>query len=191
MRVCGWLGEARLRSFVAMTRRTRAKGKRGQDVEGRRVWRKRRRFISRTTRKCSNRTVPRRVSASWSVCACVRELVRAWPGCVCVAWGGCRAKVGCGHGGGPYYARRGPLDERTRRFGRSGSTLKPGIYCGNSFCSICRPRIVYRQSPRSSSFLKRMAYQKDVPRRASRRLRALSANRGVPTRTTVILIAPC
>ena len=28
-----------------------------------------------------------------------------------------------------------PWTRRTRRFGRSDSTLKHGIYCGNSFCS--------------------------------------------------------
>lgn len=58
---------------------------------------------------------------------------------------------------GPYYARRGPENQRTRRFGRSGSTLKRGIYCSNSFCSIFPAELPPSVPPCSSSFLKRSA----------------------------------
>lgn len=128
-----------------MTRQTRAKGKRGREAEGGRIRRKRRRFISRTTRKCSNRTVPRRVSApAADVRTYVRlrarerereSSVRAWHACV----RGWRRLQGQSR----LWPRRrvllcatgAPWTRRTRRFGRSGSTLKHGIYCGNSFCS--------------------------------------------------------
>lgn len=70
---------------------------------GRRGRRKRRRFISRTTRKCRDGTVPwSRVGRSVG-----RSVVGpcAWPRvCACPSRGRCRAKVG----GGPCYARRGP-----------------------------------------------------------------------------------
>lgn len=60
-----------------------------------------------------------------------RADVGAWPRvCACPSRGRCRAKVG----GGPCYARRGPPRPTAPRFARSGSTLKRGIYRGDSFC---------------------------------------------------------
>ena len=66
-----------------------------------------------------------------SVGPCARADVGAWPRvCACPSRGRCRAKVG----GGPCYARRGPPRPTAPRFARSGSTLKRGIYRGDSFC---------------------------------------------------------
>lgn len=81
----------------------------------------------------------------------VVSVVGAWPRvCACPSRGRrCRAKVG----GGPCYARRGPpRPTSTPRFARSGSTLKRGIYRGDSFrLRSCSPL----KENSSSSFLKR------------------------------------
>lgn len=131
-----------------MTRRTRAKGKRGRE-EGGRVSRKRRRFISRTTRKCSNRARFRYVYRRDPATACVRPFLCTYH----EQAAGPKSAVG-GPRGGSYYARRGPSNQPTRRFGRSGSTLKHGIYCGNSFCSIIRPHNHLAAPPSSFFFFK-------------------------------------
>lgn len=93
----------------------------------------------------------------------VVSVVGAWPRvCACPSRGRrCRAKVG----GGPCYARRGPpRPTSTPRFARSGSTLKRGIYRGDSFrLRSCSPL----KENSSSSFLKRTRPPRHK-RRASR-----------------------
>lgn len=75
----------------------------------------------------------------------VVSVVGAWPRvCACPSRGRrCRAKVG----GGPCYARRGPpRPTSTPRFARSGSTLKRGIYRGDSFrLRSCSPPLQREQ----------------------------------------------
>lgn len=99
-----------------------------------------------------------------SVGPCARADVGAWPRvCACPSRGRCRAKVG----GGPCYARRGPPRPTAPRFARSGSTLKRGIYRGDSFCLRSCPL----PFASSSSFLKRTRPPRRKGRASARRSR--------------------
>lgn len=90
--------------------------------------RRRRRFISRTTRKRWKRAVPRSVvSVGRSVGRCARADVGvgAWPATRVCAWtmqGQSRRRALLCATGAPLGPQRAP------RFARSGSTLKRGIY---------------------------------------------------------------
>lgn len=115
--------------------------------------RKRRRFISRTTRKCWNGAV---VPSSRVDRRCVATRV-----CVSLAW---TTVQGQSRRRALLCATGAPSPTSTPRFARSGSTLKRGIYRGDSFrLRSCSPL----KENSSSSFLKRTRPPRHK-RRASR-----------------------